>query len=191
MKYNPDKHHRRSIRLRGYDYTQAGAYFVTICTRNRECLFGDVVNGEMRLNDAGQIVKQIWAALPQRFSSITVDESIVMPNHFHGIIVVHNIIVVGAGLALPSSAPIQGAASSAPTLGDLIRTFKSISAIRVNRVVDRTGCPLWQRNYYEHVIRNDDSLGRIRQYIADNPLRWPFDPENPDTTHPDSLEEWV
>ncbi len=196
MKYNPDKRHRRSIRLRGYNYAQAGAYFVTVCTRGRECLFGNVVDGEMRLNDAGQIIAHTWAALPQRFSSITVDESVVMPNHFHGIIVVMG--VVGAGLALPSFPPVRtksthnkGAASSAPTLGDAIRAFKSISAIAANRVLGRTGRSLWQRNYHEHIIRDDNSLYTIRQYITDNPLRWAFDRENPDAVEQDSLDEWV
>jgi putative transposase len=108
------------------------------------------------------------------------------------------ILVVGAGLALPSSPHMctksshdKGAASSAPTLGDVIRTVKSISAIRVNRILDRTGCPLWQRNYHEHIIRDDNSLYTIRQYIANNAMRWPFDRENPDAVEQDALDEWA
>jgi REP element-mobilizing transposase RayT len=103
-----------------------------------------------------------------------------MPNHVHGIVVVVN--DVGAGLALPNQNTLsdkQGAASSAPTLGDVIRTFKSLSAIGVNRRLGRSGQPLWQRNYYEHIIRNEDELNRIRQYIHDNPLNWETDEENP------------
>ena len=89
MRHPPDRHHRRSIRLKGHDYTQPGAYFVTICTRDRECLFGHVVNGEMRLNDAGRMVRSVWEGLPDRFSGMELDAFVVMPNHVHGIIVIH------------------------------------------------------------------------------------------------------
>lgn len=99
MTYNPDKHHRRSIRLKGYNYSQAGAYFVTACVKDRECLFGDIVDGEMQLNDAGEMVKFVWNELPNRFSDIYLDEFIIMPNHIHGII-----NFVGAVLALPDNA---------------------------------------------------------------------------------------
>lgn len=99
-KFNPDIHHRRSIRLRHYDYASEGAYFVTICAQNRECLYGEVFNGEMVLNDAGRVVESVWCALPDRFPSIELDAFVVMPNHFHGIIVICD--CVGAGLAPPS-----------------------------------------------------------------------------------------
>lgn len=173
-KFNPDLHHRRSVRLRHYNYTNAGAYFVTICVQNRECLFGDVVDDEMRLNDAGKMVQSVWDELPSKYPGVEIDQFIVMPNHVHGIVV-----LVGAGLALPSN---SGAASSAPTLGlgDVIRTFKSISAIAVNRLLARSGRPLWQRNYYEHIIRNDEDLGDIREYIAHNPAGWIDDDNHPD-----------
>ena len=191
MKFNPDLHHRRTIRLRHYNYNQAGFYFVTVCVRNRECLFGDVVGNAIQLNRVGEFVSQTWLDLSGRFKSIRSDAFVVMPNHFHGVI-----ILVGAGLALPStrvhmakdfSAPPRirpetgkrGAASSAPTLGDIIRVFKSLSAIGVNRLSGRSGQPLWQRNYYEHIIRDDEELDRIRQYIADNPSNWAEDSENP------------
>ena len=153
---------RKSIRLKGYDYSQPGRYFVTVCVQDRECLFGDVVRGEMRLNNAGRIVADTWTALSNRFSSMNADEFIVMPNHVHGIIVFRAQqaaplqraiykIVVGAGLALPATSTSLPAA-----LGDAIRAFKSISAIGVNHLLKRVGRPLWQRNYYEHVIRNED-----------------------------------
>jgi REP element-mobilizing transposase RayT len=170
VKYGPDKHHRRSIRLRDYNYAQTGAYFVTICTQGRVCLFGEVVDGHMTLNDAGRMVQRVWDDLPMRFPSIALDMFVIMPNHVHGIIA-----IVGAGLALPCG----GAASSAPTLGDIVRAFKSVSAIQVNQLLSRSEQPLWQRNYYEHIIRNDEELARVGQYILDNPAQWLDDQDNP------------
>ena len=176
MTFDPDEHHRRSIRLKSYDYSRAGAYFVTICTHRRECLFGEVMDGEMRLNDAGQAAQAEWVRLPECFQSIELDEFVIMPNHLHGI------ILVGAGLAPPGgkSAASRGAASSAPTLGHILRAFKSISAIAVNRLLGRSGRSLWQRNYYEHIVRSENELARIREYIANNPAQWALDRENPD-----------
>ena len=167
MTFDPDKHHRRSIRFKGYDYSRAGAYFVTICTHGRECLFGEVMDGEMRLNDAGQAAQADWVRLPERFQSIELDEFVIMPNHLHGIIIL---------APAPAS---KGAASSAPTLGQIIRAFKSLAAIEANRILGSSGRPFWQRNYYEHVIRDEDELNIIRQYIRDNPLKWDLDPDNP------------
>jgi len=114
--------------------------------------------------------------LPNRYADIDLDAFVIMPNHVHGIIVLTDTSIVGAGLALPEG---EGAASGAPTLGDVIRTFKSISAIQVNRLLTRTGQPLWQRNYYEHIIRNDRALDAIRAYIEANPHPWADDPDNP------------
>ena len=166
-------HDRRSLRLKGFDYAQARAYFITVCTQNRESAFGCVDDGDMRLNDAGRMVRSVWEGLPDRFPGMELDDFVVMPNHVHGIAV-----FVGAGLALPEE---NGAASSAPTLGDVVRAFKSLSAIHVNRLLRRSG-PLWQRNYYEHVIRNERELDRIREYIATNPLKWALDRDNPQRT---------
>jgi REP element-mobilizing transposase RayT len=190
MRYDPDIHHRRSIRLRHYDYAGTGVYFVTICVYGRESLFGDIVDGLMSPNDAGRMVADIWLALPQRFPDLIIDEFTVMPNHFHGIFLLQQPVTktdssVGAPLAAPRPAPNplnQGAASSAPTLGDVVRAFKSISAIAVNRIIGRSG-RLWQRNYYERVIRDEAELTNALQYIIDNPARWPDDAENP-TNHP-------
>ncbi len=166
---------------KGYDYSQAGAYFVTICIHSRQCLFGDAADGRMALNQAGWLVQQTWEQLPGRFPSVALDTFVVMPNHIHGVIAISG-CPVGAGLALPgepTGAAVQGTASSTPTLGDVIRAFKSVSAIQVNRLLSRSGQPLWQRNYYEHIIREEDDLGRIRQYILDNPVKWPEDTEHP------------
>ncbi len=173
MNYDPEKHHRHSIRLRDYDYAQAGAYFVTICTHNRKCLFGEVIDGEMHLNNMGQAIQWIWNALPERFPNIQLDHHIIMPNHLHGIL-----LNVGAQFITPSQPPDEGAMNCAPTLGEIIRTFKALST----RYIHAAGMSdfAWQRSYYEHIIRNDD-MDRIRQYIIDNPARW--------TEHNANLEE--
>lgn len=178
--------HRRSLRLQGYDYAQAGAYFVTICTQGRECLFGQIVDGEMLLNDAGRMVQAEWEALPGRFTGIDVDAFIVMPNHAHGILLLNP---VGAPFMAPHDpgadspgamnpgAMNRGAMNRAPTLGEIIRAFKAVATRRLRQ----SGLSefAWQRNYYEHIIRNDESLTRIREYIANNPLQWALDRENP------------
>ncbi len=170
MKSNTDIRGRRSIRLKEFDYSQPGAYFITVCTNGRQCMFGDIVDEEMILNDAGAIVRKVWEEIPRRFSAAKLGEFVIMPNHLHGIIV-----IVGAVLAPPT----EGAASSAPTLAEIIRAFKSLSGRQVNRLLSRKGKSLWQRNYYEHVIRNETELDRVRRYIVENPIKWDIDPENP------------
>jgi len=187
MRYDPAKHHRRSIRLAEYDYSLAGAYFVTICAYERECLFGEMVDGEMRPNRAGSLVLTAWEELPGRFPGVELDEFAIMPNHVHGIIV----IVQGAGIGgVPCGvqAASRGAASSAPTepgdvvrahtLGEIMRAFKSVAALYVNRESMRSGS-LWQRNYWERIIRDEAELCRIREYMETNPARWADDRENP------------
>jgi REP element-mobilizing transposase RayT len=171
MVMNRGKHHRRSIRLKGYDYTQAGAYFVTICTQDRACLFGDVVDGQMRVNECGQVVADSWLWLSVRYLHVDLDEWVVMPNHLHGIII----------LTGPDD---RGGSRTAPTenrkpLGRLIGAFKTISTKRLNGLRNAPRVPVWQRNYYEHIVRSEESLTRIRSYITDNPARWDEDRENP------------
>jgi putative transposase len=178
-RYNADLHHRRSVRLRGYDYAQAGAYIVTACTYERECIFGHIVDDEMVLNEAGGAVQRIWEGLPERFVTIEMDAVVVMPNHVHGIILITRDNQHHTAPGTGNTASLQGAASSAPTLGQIMRAFKSLSAIRVNAMLARSQRPVWQRSYYEHVIRNDAALKRIRQYVAENPACWAQDPENP------------
>jgi len=169
---------RRSIRLRGYDYSHAGAYFVTICTRNRACLFGEIVVGEM--------VKTVWNKLPDRFPNIDLDAFIIMPNHIHGIVVLVGAPLVGAH----SDNVIHGATVDrsttrvAPTVGDVVGAFKSLVTVEYTRGVKQSGWTrfdgkLWQRNYYEHIIRDENELNLIRQYIINNPLKWDSDRENP------------
>jgi putative transposase len=183
--YNPEIHHRRSIRLRDFDYFSAGSYFVTVCAQNRECLFGTIQDGQVELNDAGKMVCKVWEQLSESYSSIDVDVSLVMPNHFHGIVVLD----VGAGpracplLEKPKEGHPQG---GAPTLSlpDIIHRFKSLTTAQYRKGVLQNGWVpfpgrLWQRNYYEHVIRNDGDLNHIRKYIVDNPLKWDSDENNP------------
>jgi REP element-mobilizing transposase RayT len=168
---------RHSIRLKGYDYAQAGGYFVTIVTQGRECFFGEIHNDKMILNDAGRMVKAAWEALPQRFPNIGLDIFKVMPNHLHGIVVIHDDPVVPA---LSSRATTR----VAPTLGDIVGAFKSITTHEYIRGVDESNWPqfykrLWQRNFYEHIIRDQPDYERIARYIADNPSNWAEDEENP------------
>jgi len=226
--------HRRSIRLKDYDYSQDGAYFITICTQDRACLFGETADTNMQCNAAGQMATSEWLTLPKRFPIIRLDEFVIMPNHIHGILWI-NRATVGAGLvpalglapahgnrattrvapttdahknATPVGAglvPAHGLVSAhgpvpahplvpahgnrattrvAPTVGDIVGTFKSLTTVAYIRGVETSGWPtfrgrLWQRNYYEHIIRNDESLNQIRQYILDNPAQWAMDRENP------------
>ena len=198
------------MRVQGYDYAQPGAYFVTVCTQGRAILLADIDDGQIRLNRCAEIVEQSWLDLPARFRAIALDVFAVMPNHVHGVIFILPVgaglappaiqgpgarrdIPVGAGLAPPASRGVDvgrgGAASSAPTLGDIVRVFKSKSTLQVNRMLSRRGRRLWQRSYYDRIIRDEAELTRVQQYIIDNPLQWELDRENPEapTTTKDEL----
>ncbi|HEX5483196.1 MAG TPA: transposase [Terriglobia bacterium] len=181
MNFGPPHHHRRSIRLRGYDYSLPGTYYVTICIENKQPILGKITEDEMMLYEAGQIAKRAWEMLPQRLSSVALDAFVVMRNHVHGIIrIERRTPVVGAPLGISEPNPIR-AQQAAPlqTLGDIVRVFKSTSAISINRLLGRSGRRVWQRNYYEHIVRSWEELEKIRGYIAENPLRWAADRENP------------
>ena len=185
MKYNPNIHHRRSIRLKNYDYSQAGLYFITIVTQNREYLFGEIVGDEMVLNDAGIMIEQIWYEIPVYYPGFNVHQFTIMPNHIHGIIE-----IVGAGpRACPNidknGQPQAGQPRGvAPTgLGDIVHRFKTLTTKRYiegvkNKNWRRFDRKLWQRNYWEHIIRNDNEHHRIAQYILDNPKKWAMDKLN-------------
>jgi putative transposase len=202
MTYNPDIHHRRSIRLKDYDYSQTGAYFVTICAWQRECLFGAIVDGEMVLNDLGRIVVDEWEKTATLRPNVELDLFSVMPNHFHGIFLIHDNVRaphpdqknnVGAHCMRPESAEMATMAQStenrahvgAPlrrqsgSIGSVFAGFKSATTKRINIIRNNPGCPVWQRNYYERVIRNEDELSRAREYIVNNPMKWELDKENP------------
>lgn len=180
MKYDLQKHHRQSIRLQGYDYSKNGAYFITICTQNRECLFGKIVDGVMRLNDAGQNAKIYWENIPDHYPFVVLDEYVVMPNHIHGIVIIDTIVnvnSVGANDYSPpqriTNVPQQRPNGTSKTIGAIVRGFKigGTKWFRINTDIDT----VWQRNYYEHIIRNEDELNRIREYIINNPRNWKTD----------------
>jgi len=177
MPYDPEIHHRRSTRLPGYDYSQPGAYFVTICTRNRECFLGEIIAGEMRLNDLGRIVANEWVNTEKIRCEITLAEWVIMPNHLHGIVLIGNHpSVVGAyghrEVRAYGHTPLR---SPSKNLGAMVRGFKSAVTQQINHHLNTPGQPFWQRNYHEHVIRNDADLNRIREYVTDNPTRWDRD----------------
>ncbi len=181
--HEPPQPNRLSIRLRGYDYSRAGAYFVTICIHDRTGLFGGIADGQMVLNDAGMMVQTVWNEIPPHYPGIAIDAFVIMPNHIHGIIV-----IVGAG---PRACPDTGCGNGqpqgvAPTLSlpDIVHRFKTMTTKRYADGVKRYGWrrfngKLWQRNYYEHIIRDDGELDRIREYVVGNPARWESDRENP------------
>ncbi len=180
MKYDPKIHHRRSIRLKGYNYANPGWYFVTACTYQRKLLFGDVIQGQMRPSVIGSIVRECWNEIPQHFPTSQLDVSIVMPNHLHGII----LIGPGTPWRPRTDAPVEAFGKPAPaSLATFMRLFKQAVTVRARAVVGTchdVPQQIWHENYYEHIIRNEDELNRIREYICDNPSRWPYDPENPE-----------
>lgn len=207
MTANPPLHRRRSIRLKGYDYSQAGAYFITICTHNRASLFGEIVNGEMRLNELGQMVNFTWFDLVNHVKNIELGPFVIMPNHIHGIVHIiggTEFESVGAGSEPAPTEPVHsdpipnvraelktvhsdpvhsdptpnGRAGSEPAptaLPEIVRQFKTFSARRVNDLRQTPGIPVWQRNYYEHIIRDERDYLAIAQYVLNNPLRWELD----------------
>ena len=183
MTYNPDIHHRRSIRLRGHDYSIAGSYFVTICAWQRQCLFGDIVDGTMILNNYGILAEGCWKAIPSQYEQVVTDAFVIMPNHVHGIISIVGARFIASGQS-PNSVMAgyqtnQGAINRAPTVGEMIRGFKARCSCLINKKRENQGCPVWQRNYYERVIRNDNELNHAREYIINNPLKWNDDDYNP------------
>ncbi len=173
MKFDPAQHHRRSIRARGYDYSKPGAYFVTICVNQHECLFGEVIGEAVQLNECGKIVWDEWTKTPTLRPDIDLDVFVVMPNHLHGIL-----IITDRRRGVLQYAPTFRSPSQ--TIGALVRGFKSAVTKRINEMRNTPGVAIWQRNYYDHIVRNDDDLLRCRQYILDNPLKWELDENHPD-----------
>ncbi|WP_221251714.1 transposase [Desulfuromonas versatilis] len=218
MGYDPEIHRRRSIRLKGYDYSRTGAYFVTICAHSRECLFGEIVDGGMRLNDAGLIARQCWIEIPVHFPQVKLDEFVVMPNHIHGILVITDPGEANATVGAKNFSPLrqppqrvsplrqppqrvlplrqppqrvlplrqpprmastpQHPSGTSRTVGSIVRGFKIgvTKWMRNNTPI----CNVWQRNYYERIIRDDRELAAIREYIANNPAQWGLDKNNPE-----------
>lgn len=187
MKYNPSKCHRRSVRLKEYDYSQVGAYFITICTYGGKCLFGKVINGEMGLSKYGEIVNKFWHKIEDYFLNVKIDVFVVMPNHIHGIIFITD---ERRGGVSPPNHTLQGEETSPlqkRALGQIVAYFKYQTTKQVNQIRNAIGTSFWQRNYYEHVIRNEDDLRQIREYIVNNPLKWDLDSENPENIKPEKL----
>jgi putative transposase len=176
---------RRSIRLKGYDYSQAGGYFVTVVTFRREALFGEIMGGEMCLNELGKIVAECWQEIPAHFPNAEADAFVVMPNHVHGIIFLFennpSDADVSDGRGTIYRAPtITIEQFGKPTIGSLptiVRTFKAAVTRRAGRELNSAN--IWQRNYYEHIIRDQPDYERVAAYIADNPSNWAEDEENP------------
>ena len=236
MKPKPNLPRRRATRLRGYDYRQPGAYFVTIGVQYRKCLFGEIIDGQMQSNEIGKIVIEYWNRIPQHFSSVELGECVVMPNHIHGIIVLGTVGarsprphthppqnrrgavsapasdpnrrgavpahtsdpnrrgVVSAPasdpnrrgvVSAPASDPNRRGAVSAPALGQIVAYFKYQSTKYINQRNNTPGTRIWQRNYYDHAIRDDADLQRIRQYIKNNPMQWELD-----QLHPNNPSKW-
>jgi putative transposase len=180
-KFDPQKHHRRSIRLPGYDYSQAGAYYVTIVTYQRDCLFGKIENEEMILSDLGKIADECWRAIPEHFPFLELGAYVIMPNHVHGIIVSPD-TGRGAAWLRPYDQPDVNDNPhkinvKSGSLGAIVRSYKSAVSYRINKEYDATG--IWQRNYYEHVIRDETDLQNKTDYIEANPLLWDEDENNP------------
>jgi putative transposase len=190
MPYNRRRHHRRSIRLPQYDYTAAGAYFVTVCVHGGESLLGEVVNETMRLNRLGQIAHDFWRDVPGHFPNTSIDAFVIMPNHLHAIIVIRELsAVAGGGEKGEGTSPLQGGQVEKPALGQTVAYYKYQTTKRINQMRDMPGTPFWQRNYWEHVVRNDGELNRIREYIENNPARWAEDQLHPDAP-PNRFNQW-
>jgi len=199
MAYDPQKHHRRSIRMKGYDYSREGLYFITMVCQNRACLFGKIENGKMILNEAGQIVEEEWIKTQRIRQNIELGEFVVMPNHFHGILE----IKYSAGGKSQFASTENKFKSPSQTIGAIIRGFKGATTKRIKELISREGSGIkddnnkekdrtgelqfastifgpigsiiWQRNYWEHIIRNEKEYGRISNYIINNPAKWTAD----------------
>jgi putative transposase len=178
--------HRKSLRLPGYDYSQGGAYFVTVCVQGRLHLFGKIADGNMRLNPAGQMLGKWWGELERKFTALKKDDYyVVMPNHFHGIVFIPEL-----------SAPMTEGGHAGPPLQRIVQWFKTMTTNNYIHGVKEYGWQpfkgiLWQRSFYDHVIRDEASLNRIREYISTNPLRWDLDRENPQSRGSDEFDHWL
>ena len=189
MKFNRIITNRRSIRLKEYDYSQEGYYYITVCTKNRECWFGDVVSSKIKLSDLGKIVYDEWLKTEQIRDNVETDIFVVMPNHIHGIVIINDNVDshVGAPRWGAQNIDMRARHRHAPTnkywkpnsLGSIINQFKSVVTKRIHSIGHHNFA--WQRNYYEHIIRNENELNKIQEYIINNPLQWGLDENNPNS----------
>jgi len=192
MNFNKNIHHRHSIRLPGCDYSAPGMFFVTMCTENREQLFGEVVDEKMVLNDFGKILNYWIFQIENKYGGVFIDENVIMPNHAHIII----LIADNAATVNKSSVVDVGAIHELPLqqrrqmlIPKIVGFLKMNSAKYINKLRGLERVPVWQRNYFEHIIRNDQSLQKIRQYIVNNPFNWSVDLENQDYLKHFTLKE--
>jgi putative transposase len=209
--YNPKIHHRHSIRLKNYDYSSGGMYFITICTIEKKCIFRDIINGEMKLSPIGEIANNRWLEIPEHFKNVELDEFIIMPNHVHGIIVINDInnktnnhcdAGLGEGLGEGTS-PLQHihqpiydmgqqikskqSDTQKRTLGQVVAYYKYGSTKEINTIYNSVGKKIWQRNYYDRIIRNEKELDKICEYIINNPLKWELDKEHPENIKKETI----
>ena len=172
---DPSSPHRKNLRIPDFDYSQPGSYYVSIVTQGRRKLFGQIVDGEMVLNDIGKMVEEVWVAIPEHFPNVELGEFVVMPNHFHGVIT----ITVGARHAVPRPVsekegfgkPVSG------SLSTILRSFKSATTKAFHEFSRDSEDRLWQRSFYEHVIQNERDYRAIYEYIVANPMNWEMDDE--------------
>ena len=191
MKFEPEKHHRQSIRLRNYNYSQPGYYFLTICTHQKQCWFGEIKNDRMYLNQIGKIVAEEWLNTPKIRPNFQLDQWVIMPNHLHGIVIINESLnllgdrnvseqkTFGEGnrdILGARNAPLRQEPNS---ISSFAAGFKSAVTKRINLLRDNRDIPIWQRNYYESIIRDEQSLIAIREYIVNNPCQWQKDSDNP------------
>jgi putative transposase len=207
MPYDPERHGRRSIRAKKYDYAGDGMYFITICTAGREMLFGNIRNGAMAMNEMGWIAWEEWEKSAEIRREIELDSFVVMPNHLHGLVTIVPDDSVGAhGMRPVSQTPVLQSQTShsanpgachaplrrAPrSLGSFVAGFKGATTRLINEARGTPGTPVWQRNYYERIVRNERMMERIWTYIECNPLQWSLDRENPDRERDDAFEAWI
>jgi putative transposase len=176
---------RRSIRLKGYDYSQPGAYFITICTKDKIRILGNIEGERVIYSQIGKIAEECWLNIPDHFPNVKLDQWIIMPNHIHGIIFIHDsrrgeAFVEDHNQMKPPTAnasPVRHPKGTTPkSLSAIIQNFKSVSTRRVNKLQVTPRKSLWQRGYYDRIIRNEMELDHIRRYIQENPLKWDLDP---------------
>jgi len=178
MAFKP-KFDRHSIRLTDYDYANPGGYFITICVQDRRCVLGDVNDSKAVPSPIGKIVEEAWQSIPSHFYGINLDLNVIMPNHFHGIIIIEDTRLDGRGeVPSPINTVIKGGVTPPlrkPTLGQIVGYFKYLSSKKINESMNLPPNRFWQRNYYEHIIRNEQDLHNARKYILENPLKWEED----------------
>ncbi len=193
--FDPERHHRRTIRMPAYDYSAEAVYFVTICTKGRKLLFGNVKNGGMAMNELGWFVWEEWERSAEMRKEVQVGAFVVMPNHLHSIVTT-NPEKISTAFALDRKSFNASTRVNAPvrlqprSLGSFIGGYKAATTRHYNRLIGTADTPLWQRNYYERVVRSETAMEKIWAYIETNPLQWTTDRENPDQEGENAIETW-